>query len=82
MIALPSDVCIIWQEFLEILNILFDQSQEDLWKMFQEGGKADYLTWFLRVMTAGTAFICYYNINCQAMMVFANNICSLFEEKC
>lgn len=33
--------------------MLFDQTQDSLWTMFQEGGKADYLTWFMRVLTAG-----------------------------
>ena len=33
--------------------MLFSQSRESLWEMFQEGGKADYLTWFMRVLTAG-----------------------------
>lgn len=41
------------EEFLEILNELFQQSINSLLDMFQESGKADYLTWYLRVLTAG-----------------------------
>lgn len=42
-----------YDEFLELLNQLFDQTSDSLLEMFQEGGKADYLTWYMRVLTAG-----------------------------
>jgi ubiquitin thioesterase protein OTUB1 len=38
---------------LEILSELFQQTRESLLEMFQQGGKADYLTWYMRVLTAG-----------------------------
>lgn len=41
------------EELLEILQTLFEQSLGALEAMFQEGGKADYLTWYMRLLTAG-----------------------------
>jgi ubiquitin thioesterase protein OTUB1 len=36
-----------------LINELFLQTPNSLLEMFQEGGKADYLTWYMRVLTAG-----------------------------
>lgn len=41
------------EELMEVLSELFTHNEASLLEMFQEGGKADYLTWFMRVLTAG-----------------------------
>jgi ubiquitin thioesterase protein OTUB1 len=42
-----------YDELLELLEALLTQSVESLETMFQEGGKADYLNWYMRILTAG-----------------------------
>jgi hypothetical protein len=39
---------------MELFEQIFAQSSTSLWEMFQEGGQANYVTWYLRVLTAGT----------------------------
>lgn len=33
--------------------MLKDQTTQSLLELFQEGGKADYITWYMRALTAG-----------------------------
>jgi len=41
------------EELVELLESLFQQTSDSLFGMFQEGGQANYVTWFMRVLTAG-----------------------------
>ena len=38
---------------MEVLTGLKDLTTDSLLDMFQEGGKADYITWYMRALTAG-----------------------------
>lgn len=38
--------------FLELLDELFSMTIDSLFESFQEGGNADYYTWFMRLLTA------------------------------
>jgi len=38
--------------FIELLEGLFSMTVESLFESFQEGGNADYYTWFMRLLTA------------------------------
>ncbi|RYH28800.1 hypothetical protein EON65_10875 [archaeon] len=40
---------------LETLESLVGNTIESLEEMFQEGGKAEYLNWYMRLLTAGIA---------------------------
>jgi ubiquitin thioesterase protein OTUB1 len=44
---------VFYDEFCELLSTLFEfYNRETLLEAFQEGGKADYYTWFMRLLTA------------------------------
>jgi ubiquitin thioesterase protein OTUB1 len=38
---------------LEVLTTLESVTIDNLYEMFQEGGKANYVTWYMRALTAG-----------------------------
>lgn len=40
---------------MEVLTGLKDLTTDSLLDMFQEGGKADYITWYMRALTAGNS---------------------------
>jgi ubiquitin thioesterase protein OTUB1 len=44
---------VFYDELLEVLVMLKDQTTQSLLELFQEGGKADYITWYMRALTAG-----------------------------
>ena len=45
---------------------IFNLNREALLELFQEGGKADYYTWFMRLLTAGMYVYTYVSVCIRA----------------
>lgn len=46
------------QEFIDIITNIFDYTRDSLLQeLTTEGGKCDYCTWFMRLITAGKSMV-------------------------
>eukprot|EP01033_Poteriospumella_lacustris_P003140 gene3140-2312_t len=48
---------VFYDELMEVLTGLKDLTTDSLLDMFQEGGKADYITWYMRALTAEGSYV-------------------------